>query len=120
MPAPLNRPTLREQTVSAFSPSIGASPIVAVARVPFRGFIKLCGLNQVAAVTGTASVQLAINGANVTGGAVSVTGGAAGTLFSAVPTGNFAVNEDDVLTWTPSGATGASIGATCFAVIQAG
>ncbi|MEA2925611.1 MAG: hypothetical protein QOD25_2733, partial [Alphaproteobacteria bacterium] len=46
-----------------------------------------------------------------------VTGGAAGTPLTAVATAANDVNEDDVISFTPSGATGSATGAF-FAVIR--
>jgi len=115
----VNHPTLQEQTVFAYSSSLGGTPIVAYARVPFRGKVVKIGVVQNGAVTGTSTVTTAINGTAITGGALSVTGGSAGTLFSAVPTAANKVAEDDVISFTPAGATGTVTGA-CFAVIRAG
>lgn len=108
---------LSEVQVPAFSTSIGATPIVANARAPFRGKILKVGVIQNGAVTGTAAVAVAVNGTAVTGGALSVTAGSAGTLFSATPTGANDVNEDDVISFTPSGATG-TVQGHFFAVIR--
>lgn len=116
MALPENHP-LSEAQVTAYSSSIGATPLVAYARAPFRGKVLKVGVIQDGAVTGTAAVATAINGTAVTGGALSVTGGAAGTLFSATPTAANDVNEDDVISWTPSGATGTVTG-QFFAVIR--
>jgi hypothetical protein len=85
--------------------------------VPFRGKVLKVGVVQSAAVTGTGTVATAVNGNGIGGGSLSVTGGAAGTLFTAVPTAGNDVNEDDVISFTPSGATGSATGA-CFAVIR--
>lgn len=114
----VNHPLIREHTLTAYSSSLGATPIVAYARAPFRGKIVKTGVIQNGAVTGTSTVTTAINGTSVTGGALSVTGGSAGTLFSAVPTAAHRVQEDDIISWTPAGATGAVTG-QCFAVIRA-
>ena len=101
----------------AHSAQIGAAPAAAYARVPFRGKVLKVGVVQSAAVTGTATVAAAVNGNAISGGSLSVTGGAAGTLFTAVPTAANDVNEDDVISFTPSGATGSATGAF-FAVIR--
>ena len=106
-----------EAVVFAHSAQIGASPAAAHARVPFRGKVLKVGVVQSAAVTGTAAVATAVNGNAIGGGSLSVTGGAGGTLFTAVPTASNEVNEDDVVSFTPSGATGSATGAF-FAVIR--
>jgi hypothetical protein len=78
---------------------------------------------QSAAVTGTSAVAVAINGGTAIGSlALSVTGGSAGTKFtstvSTADISNAAVNEDDVISLTPSGATGSATGS--FTVILDG
>ena len=103
-----------EAVVLAHSAQIGATPAAAYARVPFRGQVLKVGVVQSAAVTGTGT---AVNGNAIAGGSLSVTGGAAGTLFTAIPTAANDVNEDDVISFTPSGATGSATGAF-FAVIR--
>jgi hypothetical protein len=84
---------------------------------PTRACRFAVGVVQSVAVTGTGTVATAVNGNAISGGSLSVTGGAAGTLFTAVPTAANDVNEDDVISFTPSGATGSATGAF-FAVIR--
>lgn len=110
MALPENRP-LSEAYVFAYSSSIGATPIVAYARSPVRGRILKVGCIQNGAVTGTSTIAVAVNGTAVTGGSITVTAGAAGALFEATPTGANTVNEGDVISFTPSGATGTVTGA---------
>jgi hypothetical protein len=120
MALPANHP-LREAAVHAFSRSIGASPEAAYVRVPFRGRVLKVGcVTQGAITTADAAIATAINGTAISGGAITVTvaGAAAGQLFSALPTAARDVNEDDVISFTPSGASGANIGAQMFAVIR--
>jgi hypothetical protein len=112
---------VNEVTVQAFSRSIGASPEAAYIRAPFRGRVLKVGcVTQGAITTADAAIATAINGSEITGGAITVTvaGAAAGQLFSALPTAAREVNEDDVVSFTPSGASGASIGGQMFAVIR--
>ena len=108
---------VNEAAVFAHSGQIGASPAAAYARVPFRGKVLKVGVVQSGAVTGTGTVATAVNGNAIAGGSLSVTGGAAGTLFTAVPSAANDVNEDDIISFTPSGATGYATGAF-FAVIR--
>ena len=112
MPLPVPHP-LREYHLTAFSPSIGTSPKAAYARVPKKGRLITATCIQDGAVTGTAAVAVAINGTAVPSLALSVTGGAAGALFraDASSTDLADVNEDDVVSLTPSGATGTVAGA---------
>ena len=106
-----------EAQVIAFTSSLGATPVATYARAPFRGRVLKIGVVQSGAVTGTATVTAAINGAAITSGVVSVTGGSAGSHFSAIPSGANDVNEDDVISFTPAGATGTVTG-HCYAVIR--
>lgn len=126
--------SLREVTVHAHSPSIGASPIAAVARAPFRGKVIKVGLVINGAITVAAcstAVAIIANAADgaapgagtaITGSpfTISTTNSALGSTNSFVPTGANNVNEDDLITFTPSGATGTNITGTYYAVIQAG
>ena len=74
--------------ISAHSPSIGASPVAAYLRVPFR-----CSIEKLAVV-------------------------AAGEIASMTPTAKTYANEDDTISFTPSGASGANIPATFTAVLK--
>ncbi len=116
----VNHPTLKEQSVCCHTPSTASSPIAAYARAPFRGKIVKVGLVVNGAFTTDMSVAVAINGTAVTGSPFTVTasGSAAGTMGTLVPTGANSVNEDDYISFTPSGSTGSSITGHCFAVIQ--
>src|SRR5690349_18907577 len=117
----VNHPTLKEVSVGAHSPSIGASPIVAYARAPFRGrIVKLVGVTAGVITTADATISTAVNGTAITNGnfTITVTGAAAGQVFSSTPSGANTVNEDDVVSFTPSGASGATVPATFYAVIQ--
>src|SRR5262245_54076813 len=120
MPLPANHP-VNELVVQAFSRSIGASPEAAYVRAPFRGqIIKLGCVTQGAITTADATITTAINGTAITGGSVTVTlsGAAAGQHFSATPTAARDVVEDDVVSFTPSGASGATIGGQMYAVFK--
>jgi hypothetical protein len=112
MSLPVPHP-LKEYHLNAWSPAIGATPKAAYARVPKKGRLIAATCVQDGAVTGTAAVAVAINGTAVSSLALSVTGGAAGTLFraDANTTDPADVNEDDVISLTPSGATGSVAGA---------
>src|SRR5690349_18295936 len=107
----INRP-LRDYSVEAFSTSIGATPVTAYATALKRGRILKIYVTQNGAVTGTSAIAVAINGGTpISGLALSVTGGGAGSQFSSslstdVADNVAAVNEGDVISLTPSGATG--------------
>jgi hypothetical protein len=108
---------LNEAQVMAFTAQIGGTPAPAFVRAPFRGKVLKVGVVQSAAVTGTSTITTAINGTAITGGALAATGGGVGSHFSAVPSGANDVNEDDVISFTPAGATGSATG-HCYAVIR--
>ena len=112
MSLPVPHP-LKEYHLNAYSSSIGATPKAAYARVPKKGRLIAATCIQDGAVTGTAAVAVAINGTAVPSLALSVTGGSAGTLFraDANATDLADINEDDVISLTPSGATGTAAGA---------
>jgi len=110
-----------EVQIQAHSPSIGASSVTAYARAPFRGkVVKVGCLIYGAITTADATVATTINGAAITGGSITVTqsGSAAGQMFTAIPNGANTVNEDDYISFPPTGASGSNIAATFFAVIQ--
>ncbi len=112
MALPVPHP-LKEYHLNVFSPQIGASPVVAYTAVPKKG--RIVGIKgvQSAAVAGTAAIAVAINGGTAIGSlALSLTGGGAGSEFSATANAiDIAdVNEDDVVSITPSGATGSATG----------
>jgi hypothetical protein len=118
-----NHPTLKEVQVGCHSASIGGTPVAAYTRAPFRGkLVKVVAIADGVITTADCSVAVAINGTAVTGGTITipVASAAAGQLASAIPTAANAVNEDDVISFTPSGASGSSIPGTFLAVIQMG
>lgn len=95
------------------TPSVGTSPIVAYVRVPFRATIKkFTGVLRGAITTADGTITLAVNGTTVGTFTVTQSGSAAGQLFSGQTTTNALsqVNEDDIISFTPSGASGSSIG----------
>lgn len=133
MALPNNHP-LNESTVSCSTNSIGATPLAAVCRAPFRGYIKqLSGVSHGALTSADCSVAVAIITAAAAGAApgagTAITGSpmvltqansAAGTSITMVPTGANFVNEGDLIMFTPSGASGTTIGGTFAATIRAG
>ena len=122
MPLPNNHPTLKEAQAGCHSVSIGASPAAAYTRAPFRGrIVKFAGVTGGVITTADCTVTVAVNGSSIGTFAITVAGAAAGQLFSGAPStfANQAVNEDDVISFTPSGASGVSVPASFFAVLQA-
>ena len=107
--------------VSAHSPSIGASPVAAYLRVPFRCSIeKLTVVANGSITTADCSVAVALNGAAISGSPLTlpVAGAGAGQVASMTPTAKTYANEDDTISFTPSGASGANIPATFTAVLK--
>jgi hypothetical protein len=117
----VNHPTLREQATTVTSTSIGASPVAAYARVPFRGKIqKLFAVTQGMITTTDCTVTVAVNGTAVGSFTIPVASAAAGQFATGATTTQLlaAVNEDDVISFTPSGSAGAAIACKFGAVIQ--
>lgn len=115
----LTRPSpFTEETHSVYLSSIGATPLAGYIRAPTRSKLVKVGVIQNAAVTGTTTVAVTINGTAVTGSSITVTAGSAGTSFTATPTAANQCVEDDVVAFTPSGGTGAAIFGTAYAVFR--
>lgn len=122
MALPINH-VLYTQHLTAYSPSAGASPVAAYIRVPFRGAIrKFTGVLGGAITIADGTITVAVNGTTVGTFTVTQAGSAAGQLFSGAPTTNALslVNEDDVISLTPSGASGASIPMHFSVAVRAG
>ncbi len=104
--------TLNTVDLTAYTPSCGASPVAAYVRVPFRSTVrKFSGILGGAITAADCTVTVAVNGTTIGTFRAAQAGSAAGLLFSGSPT-TFAlsqVNEDDVISLTPSGASGAAI-----------
>jgi len=116
MPLPDNHP-VNEVETSAYGSSIGASPAAAYVHVPKKGQLTKVGVIQSAAVTGTSTVTVTIAGVAGTVATISVTGGSAGSVFTATPSASTYVTEDQTLVFTPAGATG-TVSGTCFAKVR--
>jgi hypothetical protein len=122
MPLPVSHP-LNDTQVDCYSASIGATPASAFVRVPSRGRLMLVGAVAGGAITtADAAIAVKINGVTVPAAAftVPVAGAAAGQNVNQVPTASTFVNEDDVISFTPSGASGAAVPASFYAVIRRG
>lgn len=120
MAYPNNHP-VSEAYLYTYSPSVGASAVAARQASPVRGkIIKVWSVLNGAITTADATVAVAINGTAVTGGSITITqsGSAAGDYDEAFPSGANDVNEGDVISFTPSGASGASIAGFFGAIIE--
>jgi hypothetical protein len=104
-----------------YCPSIGGTPVSAYLRVPFRCQIDLVdAVTQGVITTADCSVAVALNGTAIAGSPflIPVAGAAAGQVASMVPTGAVYANADDVIKFTPSGASGATIAAMFGAALK--
>lgn len=112
-PSP-QHPLLREAFSTVYCPSIGGTPVAAYIRVPYRSRIgKISVIPQGTITTADCTVTVAVNGTTNTAlaGTLPVSGAAPGVAAVWTPTSYVYVNEDDYITLTPSGASGASIAA---------
>jgi len=119
MALPVNRP-ISEIAIGTSTVSAATSPVAAYAVTPCKGRIVRTYAVAEAAFTGAMAVAVAVNGgANI--GALTVAAGAAGASGSDAPgapePARF-VNEGDVISFTPSGATGAAVSAKFQIVIE--
>lgn len=104
--------TFNTTDLTAYTPSCGTSPVAAYVRVPFRSTVKkFAGILGGAITTADCTVTVAVNGTTIGTFTATQAGSAAGQLFSGSPTtlALAQVNEDDVISFTPSGASGAAI-----------
>jgi len=119
MTLPVNEP-FNEVVVSCKTASVGTSPSTAWAVAPVKGRIVRTFAVLEGAITGTAAIAVAINGgSNI--GALSLPAGAAGSVAGDAPAAAGVardVQEGDVISFTPAGATGAGIPAQFCAVIR--
>lgn len=123
MAIPANHPTLKEKIISTYSPSIGTSPVVSYLRVPFTGAVKLAAaIAQGAITTADCSIAIARNGTAIATLTLPVASAAGGQMATVVPAAFTlgAVTEEDVISFTPSGASGAGIACQYTLAIQAG
>lgn len=115
--------TFNTTDLTAYTPSCGASPVAAYVRVPFRGTLrKFTGILGGAITTADCTVTVAVNGTTVGTFTATQAGSAAGQLFFGSPTTLVLsqVNEDDVISLTPSGASGAAIPMHFSVVVREG
>lgn len=117
----LNHPLLKEVRVTMYLADSSAAT-TAYNSAPIRGTIVRLIVVVGATVDSDRVITASINGTAITGGAITCTasGSAAGSLFSAVPTGANAVNEDDVISFASDGAGSTACPTHFIAVIQMG
>lgn len=117
MALPVPRPDFDGPTIYARTASIGASPVAGATVAVRKGRIQRAFAFSEGASTGTITVTVAVGGVSV--GTIVFTGGsnAFGTSeFS--PSGTVECLEGDVVTFTPAGGGGASIGGHFYAIIR--
>lgn len=127
----VNHPTLKEAKVETTTQSIASTPLACAAVAPFRGRIMSVGGVSHGIFTSDCSIAVAVipsvAGGTAPGSGTAVSGSpfvltasnsALGTSNSLVPTAATFVNEGDLITFTPSGSTGTTIGGYFYAVIQ--
>lgn len=102
----------RDSTVRMKSTSIGTTPVACYGRVPHRGTVMLVAACTEGTITSAdCTVAFALNGSANTAGnlTIPVAGAATPQTAKAIPTAQIYVVEDDLITLTPSGASGSSI-----------
>lgn len=119
--------TLNTIDLTAYSPSVGASPVAAYMRAPFTGTVRKITCIIGAAITtanGLITVTNATQGTTLGTITIVQSGSAAGQYqFTALPTGaasTIQVNEDDILVFTPSLASGTTVPGHFSAAIRSG
>jgi hypothetical protein len=104
--------------------SVGATPIAAVCVAHCAGILRKVYASAGGTTTGTIAVAVTVNaGSDVTGGLLTIAAGSnarnnAGVTLPHTGAGVIAVNEGDIITFTPSGGGGASIPGAFAAVIR--
>lgn len=116
--------TFNTGDLTSYTASCATSPAAAYIRAPYRGIIKKFTAILGGAIT---SASCTVTVTNVTQGTTlgtivfPVSGSAAGNyLFNAPSTTALsAVNEDDIIAFTPAGATGSSVPMWVSIVVRA-
>ncbi len=124
--ANINRPRAQEISLAEGTTSIGAIPVASQIISPIAGFVQRVYATPSGTTTGTITVAVAINGgSDICAGGLTI---AAGTGSRNNPPFEFpanigtsagpSVNEGDVITFTPSGGGGSSIGGAFTIVLR--
>jgi hypothetical protein len=116
----VNEP-FNEVVVTCKTASVGTTPVAAWCVAPARGrVVRTYAVLEGTITAAPAAIAVAINGgSNI--GSLSIPVGVAGSGAADVPSAagvSKEVGEGDFISFTPSGATGASIPATFHAVIR--
>jgi hypothetical protein len=121
MTLPTPRP-FKDMPLCESTTSIATSPVAASAIAPRAGLIERLMAAAGGTTTGTITVTVTINaGSDITGGALTIpagTGPRAASIFEPGAMDGVAVNEGDLITFTPAGGTGTSIPGAFAAIIR--
>jgi hypothetical protein len=116
--------TIKDIVLSESTTSAATTPLASQAVAPIAGVIVKVGAAVGGTTTGTTTVAVAINGgADVAGGLLAIPAGAGARQGVTVDlakngAGAAVVQEGDLISFTPSGGTGASIPGAFVAVIR--
>jgi hypothetical protein len=125
--ANVSRPKRVEVALTEGTTSIGAIPVAAAVVAPVAGFVQRVYATPSGTTTGTITVAVAINGgSDICAGGLTI---AAGSGSRNNPPFEFpanigtgagpSVSEGDIISFTPSGGGGSSIGGAFTLVIRA-
>ncbi len=121
MTLPIPRP-FADMALVESTTSIATSPVPAVMIAPRAGLIERVMAGAAGTTTGTIAVAVSVNGgSDITNGTLTIpagTGARAGSVLEFATLDATPVNEGDVITFTPSGGTGSSIGGVFALVIR--
>jgi hypothetical protein len=121
MTLPTPRP-FKDMPLCESTTSIATTPVGAAMIAPRAGIIERVMAAAGGTTTGTIAVAVAINGgSDITGGNLAIaagTGARAASVYELGATSGTPVNEGDLITFTPSGGTGASIPGAFVAIIR--
>jgi len=121
MTLPTPRP-FRDEALCESTTSIATTPVAASAIVPRAGIVERVMAAAGGTTTGTIAVAVAINGGgDITGGNLAIaagTGARPASIYELGVLDGVAVNEGDLITFTPSGGAGAGIPGAFAAIIR--
>lgn len=115
MSLPAIHPVLEEVFLAEGTTSIATTPVSAVLVAPINGILSAVLASAGGTTTGTIAVAVSVNGgSDITGGKLAIAAGTGARNnpsfgLAKVGTSVVSVSEGDVITFTPSGGTGASI-----------
>jgi hypothetical protein len=116
--------TFKDIVLSESTTSLATTPVATQAVAPVTGIIVKVAAAPGGTTTGTTTVAVAINGgADIAGGLLAIPAGASARQGVTVElakngAGAAVVQEGDLISFTPSGGTGASIPGAFVAVIR--